>query len=80
MKEKGISRDELSQRVGVSITTISNISSEKNYPTFPLLVTIADALDVDVREMLVPTKGGALTQPDAEELKRLLNKGLEILG
>nr|WP_299202857.1 helix-turn-helix transcriptional regulator [uncultured Brumimicrobium sp.] len=80
MKEKGISREELAQKVDVSMTTISNISTEKNYPTIPLLLSIAETLDVDVREMFVPTKGGTLANNEIKEIKGLLIKGLTILG
>ena len=76
---KGISRDELASKVGVSSTTISNISSEKNLPTIQLLLKIAEALDVDVREMFMPTKGNAITQMEVEEAKALLEKSLNIL-
>lgn len=76
---KGISRDDLASKVGVSRTTISNISSEKNLPTIQLLLKIAEALDVDVREMFIPTKGNAITQMEVEEAKVLLEKSLNIL-
>lgn len=76
---KGISRDDLANKVGVSSTTISNISSEKNLPTIQLLLKIAEALDVDVREMFMPTKGNAITQMEVEEAKVLLEKSLNIL-
>lgn len=79
MKEKGVSREELAGKVGVSMTTISNISTEKNYPTIPLLLTIAEALDVDVREMFVPTKGGCLTKQEVNKLKQVLKKGIEVI-
>lgn len=80
MNHKGISRDDLAKKVEVSATTISNISSEKNLPTIQLLIKIAEALDVDVRELFIPTKGTSITQHEVEEAKALLNKSLKILG
>jgi len=80
MAERGMSREELSNKVGVSMTTISNISTEKNFPTFYLLLQLAEALDVDVREMLVPTKRSLITQSEIEEAKELIKKGLEKLS
>jgi transcriptional regulator with XRE-family HTH domain len=80
MAERGMSREELSNKAGVSMTTISNISTEKNFPTFQLLLQLAEALDVDVREMLVPTKGNLVVQSEIEEAKDLIKKGLEKLG
>jgi len=79
MNLKGISRDELANKVGVSLTTISNISSEKNLPTINLLLQLAEALDVDVREMFVPTKGTSITQSEIEQAKSFIEKGLMIL-
>lgn len=80
MNQKGISREELASKVGVSMTTISNINSEKNLPTINLLLQIAEALDVDVREMFVPTKGSSVTQNEVDQAKMLFEKGLSILN
>jgi transcriptional regulator with XRE-family HTH domain len=79
MALKGMSRDELSSIVEVSPTTVSNISSEKNLPTIQLLLKIAEALDVDVRELFVSTKGTSVSQLEIEEASALLEKGLSIL-
>ena len=80
MAQKGVSREELANKVGVSLTTISNINSEKNLPTIHLLLQIAEALDVDIREMFVSTKGNVVVQSEIEEAKRLIQNGLTILG
>jgi len=79
MNLKGMSREELANKVGVSMTTISNINSETNLPTIKLLLQIAEALDVDIREMFVATKGDVLTQNDIQEAKELFKRGLELL-
>ena len=80
MNQKGISREELANKVGVSMTTISNINSEKNLPTISLLLQIAEALNVDIREMFVQTKKGNLvTQNEVELAKEFIEKGLSIL-
>lgn len=80
MNQKGISREELAKKVGVSMTTISNISSEKNLPTINLLLQLSEALDVDIREMFVPTKGSSVTQNEVDHAKRLFEKGLNVLN
>ena len=80
MTLKGMSRDELSSIVEVSPTTISNISSEKNLPTIQLLLKIAQALDVDIRELFIPTRGTSITQLEVDEAKGLIEKGLGILN
>lgn len=79
MNQKGISREELANKVGVSMTTISNINSEKNLPTISLLLQIAEALDVDIREMFIPTKGNLVVQSEVEEATELLRKSIIIL-
>ena len=79
MSLKGMSREELADKVGVSKTTISNINSENNLPTIHLLFQLAEALDVDIREMFVPTKGIIVIQSEVEEAKLLIEKGLKIL-
>jgi transcriptional regulator with XRE-family HTH domain len=80
MAQKGLNREDLANKVGVSMTTISNINSEKNLPTIHLLLQIAEALDVDIREMFVPTKGNIITESEVEEAKALLEKSLIILN
>ena len=80
MVQKGMSREELASKVGVSMTTISNINSEKNLPTIQLLLQLAEALGVDIREMFVPTKGNVVTQNEVEEAKELIEKGLNLLN
>jgi len=80
MAQKGMSREDLANKVGVSMTTISNINSEKNLPTIHLLLQIAEALDVDIREMFVPTRSSAVSQMEIEEAKELIKKSLKVLN
>lgn len=79
MTEKGISRDTLAEAMKVAPATISNISTGKVYPSVKFLLELAEYLDVDVREMFVPTKGGTITRTEVNELKRILNDGLNLL-
>jgi len=79
MAQKGMSREELAKKVGVSMTTISNINSEKNLPTINLLLQIAEALDVDVREMFVPTKRNLVVQSEVNKAKILIGEALAVL-
>ena len=74
MKEKGISRVELAELIDTSLTTISNITSEHNMPSVTTLIKIAEKLDVDVRELLIPTK-----ESNIEEARKLIEQGLEKL-
>lgn len=79
MNLKSISRDELAKRVDVTTATISNITSEKNFPTITLLLKIAQELDVDVRELFISTKGTSVSQMEIDEAKDLIEKSLKIL-
>jgi DNA-binding XRE family transcriptional regulator len=79
MAQKAMSREDLASKVGVSMTTISNINKENNLPTIHLLLQIAEALDVDIREMFVPTKGSVITEIEVKEAKVLLERSLLIL-
>ena len=42
-------------------------------------VQLAEALDVDIREMFVSTKGDVVTQSEILEAKEFFKKGLELL-
>lgn len=56
LMEKGMTGKDLSQKVGVSTVAISNIASGNSFPKPELLRNIAEALDVDIRELLISTK------------------------
>lgn len=55
LKEKGITGKTLSDKVGVTPTSISHIVKGNHFPKPELLLSIADALDVDVRELFTPS-------------------------
>jgi putative transcriptional regulator len=56
LAEKEISHKELAKMVGRLPNTITRICNNESQPTLKLLRDIAIALDVDIRELLVPTK------------------------
>lgn len=56
LKEKGIASKDLAEKVNVSKNTISFISTGKTQPRFELLLQIAEALDVDVKDLFNSTK------------------------
>jgi len=77
---KGVSRLDLANQVEVTETTISNICSEKFYPKVELLIKLSDALDVDIRELFISTKGNIITETEVAEAKDLIEKSLNILN
>lgn len=56
LNEKGITGKELSTKVNVTQASISNIVQGNSFPKPELLVKIANTLDVDIRELFIPTK------------------------
>ena len=56
LKEKGVSGKELSEKVGVTPASISNIVQGNSFPKPDLLVSIAEVLEVDVKDLFNSTK------------------------
>jgi transcriptional regulator with XRE-family HTH domain len=53
---KGIKQKVLAEKLGKSTTSIAAICNNKSQPRLRDLKKIAQILDVDIRELLVPTK------------------------
>lgn len=79
MIKKNVTRDELAKLVDVSPTSISNICAEHNYPKLELLFKIAECLDVDIRELFHPTKGGVISMDELKEAKKMIQNGIKML-
>jgi len=75
-----ISRKELADKIGVSETTITNVCVERAMPSMQLLFDIANVFDVDVRDLIVPTKGNSYTQQQVDKAKELLQQSLDVLS
>lgn len=56
LAEKDISHKDLAEMVNKSPNTITRICNNESQPTLGFLREIALVLDVDIRELLVPTK------------------------
>ncbi|WP_420385398.1 helix-turn-helix transcriptional regulator [Roseivirga sp.] len=56
LAEKEVSQKQLAEMVNKAPNTITRICNNDSQPTLKLLREIALALDVDIRELLVPTK------------------------
>lgn len=56
LTEKKMSGKELAEMVNVTEKTISNLVQGESIPKKNLLISIAETLDVDVRDLFVPTK------------------------
>ncbi|MBL7745309.1 MAG: helix-turn-helix transcriptional regulator [Chitinophagaceae bacterium] len=56
MAEKGRTNNWLAEELGMNPTTISKWCRNQMQPTVETLFNIAEALEVDVRELLVSTR------------------------
>ena len=59
LKEKSVTGKELADIIGVSKTSMSAIVSGQSFPKPETLKAIAEALDVDIRDLFQPTKESA---------------------
>lgn len=56
LKQQGRSQMWLAEQLDKSYVVVTNYCNNKKQPSIPVLRQIAKVLDVDVRELLVPTK------------------------
>ncbi len=56
LKEKGVTGKELADMIGVTPASISNIIQGNSFPKPETLLNIANALNVDIRDLFEPTK------------------------
>ena len=56
LEVRGISQTKLADRLGTSFNMVNLYATNKIQPPIPVLYQIADILNVDVRELLLPNK------------------------
>ena len=80
-KQKGLKQGELAELVGVEDKTISRIEVGGNYPSFDLLVRIANALDKELVDFVNFSNKTvqAVSQFNKKEIA-ILKKFVRILG
>ena len=79
MVKREVSRSALAEKVGVSETTITNVCVERAMPSVQVLFDIAKVLNIDIRDLFVPTKGNSYTQEQVDKAKELLGQTLGVL-
>ena len=57
LKEQGRSQTWLADQIKKSYVVVTNYCNNNTQPSLPVLRGIAEVLDVDVRELLIPSKG-----------------------
>ncbi len=56
LKEQGRTQTWLAEKIGKSYVVVTNYCNNNAQPSIQVLTEISQVLDVDVRELLVPTK------------------------
>ncbi len=56
LKEQGRTQTWLAKKIGKSYVVVTKYCNNHTQPSIQVLAEIAKALDVDVRELLIPTK------------------------
>ena len=79
LREKGISGKELAEKTGVTVTTISNISTGNSQPKPELILKIAEILNVDLRELFISTKPGNVTTAEVNKALSLIEEAVKVL-
>jgi transcriptional regulator with XRE-family HTH domain len=56
LKEQGRTQTWLAEKIGKSYVVVTNYCNNNTQPSIQVLREISQVLDVDIRELLVPTK------------------------
>lgn len=56
LKEQGRTQTWLAEQIGKSYVVVTNYCNNNSQPSLQVLNDISKVLDIDVRELLVPTK------------------------
>lgn len=56
LKEQGRTQTWLADQIDKSYVVVTNYCNNNAQPSIEVLTNVAEALDVDIRELLVPTK------------------------
>jgi transcriptional regulator with XRE-family HTH domain len=56
LAEKSLTNKKLAQALGITVQTVSRWCTNEMQPSIETLYRIAAYLDIDVRELLIPTK------------------------
>ena len=67
-KEKGITLNQLAEKIGISQPSISGIATGKQKPAFDTLEKMADALEVTPAELFAPQPTNTINCPHCGKL------------
>ena len=71
-KEKGLTQEQLGERLGVSQKTVSRWETGRNMPDISMLPVICDALDINIAELMSGERieGESVTKSDTSDMAR----------
>ena len=72
-KERGINGEKLANHLNVNPQTISNINTGRKYPSFKLLLRIADHLEVDLIDLFIQKQPDNTNDKIVKRLNQLRN-------
>ena len=75
-KEKGLTQEQLAEKLGVAGRTVSRWETASNMPDLSLLIQLAEFYDIEVGEIL---DGERKNKVADKEIKETLNKIADIL-
>ena len=74
-KERGITLNELAERVGMSRVSLSGIVTGKQKPSFDTLEKLADALNIAPSELFTPQQTNTITCPKCGTVLEVKERG-----
>ena len=70
-EKSGISQEDMADKIGLSVTSISNIERGRNFPTFENFIKICNAINVSTDLLLSDVVNAAYTAKASELSARL---------
>ena len=73
-KEKGMTLNQLAEKIGLSQPSISGIATGKQKPAFDTLERLAEALEVSPAELFAPQAANTITCPHCGAVLEITEK------
>lgn len=77
LRDKGVTYEALGEKIGLTKTSVSRIANGDQQPKPKTLIAISKALDVDIRELFVSTKGADTPEEALRKIKEIAEQQLK---